>query len=471
MAYLDAAKIAAIVRVIGPASLRRQMLNTILPEIATAIATDAAAPLAAMPAVPGVAEALKLVQLDANLAVDVVRTASLMLGASGAEVAVTATAGEINQLAGTDFAAEFAQLEGLEAEFAALAGMDPELALLNGLTVGSAVLNALISNPGRRAINILYVPDASNADGDTVTIGADVYELDTHVVETITPGNIRVNVSGGTTAFSQGTLTIGVVQPLAGDTMTIGAKVYTFVPDGTGNADGEIDIGVDVAECRLNIAGAINGVAPQAHNVAHTLVTAGAFIANDLIITALEGGVAGDLIATTETFTDAGNFFDAATLGTTTAGVDPTAAEVTDALIATINLSATELVTAVDIGTTEILLVADAVGAITIACTETFTGAASVWAAANMFGGAAAAGISAVAQSRVPVATEVTLGNMHFMFDFTPTFVAVQVRTTATGAVVAWDGALTITGGQVSLDNSGAVDWSVAETVSVLAYA
>jgi hypothetical protein len=44
----------------------------------------------------GTATASKFVKLDANKAVDVVRTASLRLGASGSEVEVTATATQIN---------------------------------------------------------------------------------------------------------------------------------------------------------------------------------------------------------------------------------------------------------------------------------------------------------------------------------------------------------------------------------------
>lgn len=46
----------------------------------------------------GTAAASSAVVLDANLALDVVRTATLRLGASGAEVAVSATAAELNYL-------------------------------------------------------------------------------------------------------------------------------------------------------------------------------------------------------------------------------------------------------------------------------------------------------------------------------------------------------------------------------------
>lgn len=51
-------------------------------------------------ATDGTVEASKPVILDANKAQDVVRTASLRLGTSGSEVAVTATAAELNTMAG-----------------------------------------------------------------------------------------------------------------------------------------------------------------------------------------------------------------------------------------------------------------------------------------------------------------------------------------------------------------------------------
>lgn len=120
---------------------------------------------------------------------------------------------------------------------------------------------------------------------------------------------------------SQGTLTMDT-QPTAGDTMTIGTKVYTFTADGTAAADGEIDVGADLADAKTLVVAAINGT--DGINTAHTLVTAAAFATNDMVITAKTKGVAGDLIATTETFTAGTNVFDAATLGTTTAGVNGT---------------------------------------------------------------------------------------------------------------------------------------------------
>lgn len=120
---------------------------------------------------------------------------------------------------------------------------------------------------------------------------------------------------------SQGVLTMDT-QPTADDTMTIGNKTYTFTADGTANEDGEIDVGEDLADAKTLVVSAINGT--DGNNTAHTQVTASAFAGNDMTITAITKGVAGDSIATTETFTAETNIFDDVTLGTETAGVNGT---------------------------------------------------------------------------------------------------------------------------------------------------
>jgi len=123
-------------------------------------------------------------------------------------------------------------------------------------------------------------------------------------------------------AAAQGTLTVGA-QVTADDTMTIDTTVYTFVANGTTPlAAGQIEMGSDVAGTRTNIIAALKGTD---HNDAHPSVTpADTFSTADLTLTYNIKGVVGNSIATTETFNSASNEFDAATLGTTTAGVDGT---------------------------------------------------------------------------------------------------------------------------------------------------
>ena len=113
------------------------------------------------------------------------------------------------------------------------------------------------------------------------------------------------------------TLTI-TTQPIVGDTMTIGAKVYTFVASGTAVADGEVSIGTSLSTAKLAIVAAINGT--DTINKAHPLISASTFVVNVCTITALLAGVAGN-VAITETFDAVTNVFDAVTLA---GGIDGT---------------------------------------------------------------------------------------------------------------------------------------------------
>ena len=196
-------------------------------------------------------------------------------------------------------------------------------------------------------------------DGETMTIGDDVYEFCADAAQSLTAGStIAVDIEAASTK-SAGTLTMDT-QPTSGDTMTIGTTVYTFVPIGTANGEGEIDIGVDLAAAKLATVAAINGT--DGINTAHPLVTAAAFAVNDCVITALVGGVAGDLIDSTETFTAGSNVFDAGTLGTTVAGVDCVQADAVTALVAAVTASDTQGVGAADGAGDTVILTADIKG-------------------------------------------------------------------------------------------------------------
>lgn len=194
-------------------------------------------------------------------------------------------------------------------------------------------------------------------DGETVTIGTDIYEFVADVALTVTEGNIAVDI-GASTVKATDNLTVDT-NPIAGDTMTIGTKVYTFVPLGTANADGEIDIAALLASTQVNIIAAIKG---NDHNNPHPLVTCGAaFVADALAITALVGGVTGNDIATTENFTAGSNVFSAVKLAT---GSDCTAANAVTALVAAVTASDTQGVGAADgVGDT-VGLTADVAGVI-----------------------------------------------------------------------------------------------------------
>jgi hypothetical protein len=195
-------------------------------------------------------------------------------------------------------------------------------------------------------------------DGETVTIGSDVYELAADEAQTVGEGHIAVDITEYAAA-AKGTLTVAA-QPTAGDKMTIGEKEYVFVPAGTNTADGEIAIGDELAETQANIVAAING--EDDVNTPHPLVSIADFASNDAVITALVGGTAGNNIATTETFTSASNEFDGVKLGTTQAGADCTAANAVTALVAAIIASDTQGVGAADGTGDTVVLTADVKG-------------------------------------------------------------------------------------------------------------
>lgn len=74
--------------------------------------------------------------------------------------------------------------------------------------------------------------------------------------------------------------------------------------------------------------------------------------------------------------------------------------------------------------------------------------------------------------SHVATAADVTAGTIAFYFgDFAPVVedAVVQVKTAA-GALKAWDGAFTVSGGTVTVDNTGVTDWAATDIVSVLAF-
>lgn len=186
-----------------------------------------------------------------------------------------------------------------------------------------------------------------------IKIGDDTYEFVADALQTTTrPEFIPVDIEASTTKAT-GTLTMDV-QPLSGNTVTIGTKVYTFVPVGTDNADGEVSVGADLTEAQANLVAAINGT--DGISDPHPLVSAADFAANDCVITALVGGAAGNSIATTETFTAVTNIFAAVALAT---GADCSAANAVTALVAAITASDTQGVGAADGAGDTVVLTSD----------------------------------------------------------------------------------------------------------------
>lgn len=142
-----------------------------------------------------------------------------------------------------------------------------------------------------------------------------------------TLGGVRPGIEPEGGVAAQGTLTLAN-NPTDGDTITIGARTYTFQTTLTDD-DGNVQIGAGVAETRTNLVAALSlgegaGTRYAASTAEHPDVEpAGSFDGQNLVITARQVGSAGNAIVTTSSFTNVNNEFDAATLGATTEGVDP----------------------------------------------------------------------------------------------------------------------------------------------------
>jgi hypothetical protein len=115
------------------------------------------------------------------------------------------------------------------------------------------------------------------------------------------------------------TLTLDT-QPTAGDTDTIGGKLYTWDANGAlVNTNGHIEIGATLGASQTNKRNAVNltGTPGTGYAAAMTInpsVSLGAFVANVATLTAKTAGAAGNSIGTTETFTAVTNIFSSATL-------------------------------------------------------------------------------------------------------------------------------------------------------------
>jgi len=248
--------------------------------------------------------------------------------------------------------------------------------LISNLGVGGTPVNAV------KAVMTLGVSGVT-IDGETVTIGTRKYEFcaDTALSKTL-PTNIAIDISDHATHAAR-VLTIDT-QPTSNDTFTIGTKVYTIVPDGTANANGEVSRGTDLPTAKLAIVAAINGT--DGHNSPHPSVTAAAFTVNNCTITAIIGGTAANSLATTETFNAGTNIFAGATL---TGGADCSAANVQSHLVAAVNADTPVGVVASNGSNQDVLLTAKVAGILAndIVLAETMANAAFTGAAIKMAGG------------------------------------------------------------------------------------
>jgi hypothetical protein len=190
---------------------------------------------------------------------------------------------------------------------------------------GGAVTTPNMGFAGVNAVldDTTYVDDADGTIG-TVSKFAPGHGTNTEFANEKLSGMSMGGVTPGGTA-AKGTVTIG--EPVSdGDTLTIGLVTYTFKT--TPAAAYDVALGAGEAAQKVNIIAAINlsgtpGTEYFAGTEEHPDVSAAAFVGDDAVVTAKDGGVAGDAIVFTETFTHVSNVLDGSgTLGGTTAGED-----------------------------------------------------------------------------------------------------------------------------------------------------
>jgi hypothetical protein len=302
------------------------------------------------------------------------------------------------------------------------------------LAPASGLAERMVIRPGTKATAVLRVASLV-AEGETVTIGADIYEVD--IINTDSTKDTSLGQLNNTNGISQVTMTAH--GRVAGDLIRVENEIMKVLRVLDANT-----IVVARGRCGTTIA---------THADALDI-----FISNSI---PAAGRIPVGLVTTLTpaVFTPA----LAAEINNALAGGERATAKAS-------TIYATHRATSLQAGV-EMLLEAVSTGVLTTALSETLVGANNQWSAAAMAGGSAAAGVKKMGvQSRVPTATEVALGFMHFLFDFTPVIVLVDVVTTATGIRVAWVGGWTITGGRVTVDNAGGVDWAATDTVRVTAY-
>jgi hypothetical protein len=226
-----------------------------------------------------------------------------------------------------------------------------------------------------------------DSDNSGTTIPAGASALDRAIEITgVTDGNDNEEVA---TAVASGIN--GDSKFSASETAEVVTVTHATAGDVGNGADGDAGFtaftvttpGVDPTAHELIVA-AINGT--DGINAAHPQVTAAAFVGFDSVITASEPGVEGNSIATTESFTAGTNVFDAVTLGTTTAGVDVTATEAGDALVAALAADSSGVVTGVNV-TGTVTLTAKTISVDGNAYTTTETMANGAFGAGTMSGG------------------------------------------------------------------------------------
>lgn len=294
--------------------------------------------------------------------------------------------------------------------------------------VANSIANAnIVVNSGAPDMNVLRV--ASNvADTETVTIGADVYEV-----------NVVNTASGDTTAGGSWNNTT--------DTLTVDITLATYP-----NLYNKLTVGDQISiGSEILIVTYLNGTLTTFKRGDSGTTTA--VHANAVAIKISNGYTAGHipvgLIAT----------------------LTPTA--FIPAIIAQVNSYGTEIFSAfVQLVNVSMMIYGDVPGPVVLACTETLAGANNFWLSSTTYGGVSNGPRNIYIETRVPLASEVTAGFISFVTNFNPVILSILIIPTATpGIAKAWDGSASIFnfsgGGMVTLNNAGATNWAATDTITL----
>lgn len=220
-----------------------------------------------------------------------------------------------------------------DGETITIGGRVYELDIDDSITEGSVKVD-ISAGTKTQATTVLTLEGAVK-DGEIFTIGEETYEIDTD--DNVTEGNIAVDVSAYATA-AQGTLTVtgGGNQIAEGYTVTIDGKTYTFKTSLTVEAvEGEVLIGANDTAALLNLLNALNHTGTPGTDysceAAHPTVKGSSSDATTLVAEARTPGTAGNAIEVSEEGAETG--WDNTVLGTTQAGADCTAANADGVII------------------------------------------------------------------------------------------------------------------------------------------
>ncbi|KKM89280.1 hypothetical protein LCGC14_1250300 [marine sediment metagenome] len=311
--------------------------------------------------------------------------------------------------------------------------------VLDGTLADAKLASSLVKDVGALANGVLRVTGVT-VDGQTVTIGSDIFEIDPITVDS--------------TDDTEGGNWNNVTDPL---TVTMTSALYP----------------------QIGVGGAVPLVVGELIYIGTEYLRVTGIVSDDVTF---ERGAGGSSAAT---HADAQDIFVSAGTPAPTdipVGVQGTfsAAVVTPILAATINEDAgvagqANAVDAVSLSAGAVMLItADAVGAVVLATTETHGNGA--WDTTAMRRGAVAAVRSVYRTAVVPDSEEVTANEIMIPLPFDPVAVVVQIKVTSTGVNKLWVGDTIITAASspvpayVTLNNDGATNFDGSDTITVIAF-